>query len=78
MLIRGQDTRRFVLGGKEFLLTFEEWCGSVDRELQRIVGLDAVDLPDVDYYMMWDAQRSPFFAARAAINEAMPYPEVIE
>lgn len=48
--------------------SFEDWMASVDRQVSASVGLSADDLPDVDYYSLYESGATPASAAREAIQ----------
>ena len=51
---------------------FARWKRSVDFEIsKRVGGLTADDLPDVDYWSMWQEGKTPKQAAGRAIKNAM-------
>jgi hypothetical protein len=50
--------------------SFETWMEKVDEALEQIVGLSSLDLPDIDYYSLYESGVSPRRAARRAIKEA--------
>ena len=52
---------------------FEYWMKRVDDELNRKCGLMSDDLPDMDYWDMWESGRSPLTAALLAIRDAETY-----
>jgi hypothetical protein len=52
-------------------MTFEQWKAKVEEVLRFCYGVSADDLPDVDYYSMWEDDVSPRNAARRAIRNAM-------
>lgn len=52
---------------------FNFWMRQVDADLYKRVGLESLDLPDVDYYNMFDCGFSPRRAATAAIKYGEDY-----
>lgn len=50
-------------------LTFQQWKSQVNREIGRIVGLSADDLPDQAYWDMWEAGQSPKSVAQEVLAE---------
>lgn len=51
-------------------MTFDKWMGQVNLVLSsRIWGLDSDDLPDLDWFDMYDSGMSQFEAADTAIEE---------
>ncbi len=51
--------------------TFKEWKCLVNREISKRCGLTGDDLPDVDYYSMYEDETPPAEAAEEAIRNAM-------
>lgn len=52
-------------------MDFDTWFSRVDRAVMNTVGMGAEDLPDVDYWSMWEAGYSPGAAAKDTIAQAM-------
>lgn len=62
-------------------LTFTEWKRFVNKEITRLCGLTADDLPDVDYYQYYVDLAPPKEAAQYALEYAceemgMDYDEI--
>lgn len=53
--------------------TFDEWKKKVDAAVVRLCGLGADDLPDVDYWGMYEAGDTPTEAAREVVRNARNY-----
>ena len=50
--------------------TFEEWYEEVDRQVQRLSGLNRDDLPDCLYWDWYEDEVNPTTAAKRAIRNA--------
>lgn len=50
---------------------FKDYMSAVDKELHARCGMGHMDLPDVDYYGMFDSEVCPLEAAETAMDEAM-------
>ena len=53
--------------------SFDEWMAEVDSAIENEVYMISDDLPDVDYWDMWDGGTYPIEAARYAIRMARDY-----
>ena len=53
--------------------SFDEWMAEVDSAIENEVYMISDDLPDVDYWDMWDNGLTPFEAADFAIQAAKDY-----
>ena len=53
--------------------TYTLWKDRVDAELEKLCGLTSDDLPDCDYWHMWDAKYTPRAAAKAALRWARSF-----
>ena len=51
-------------------MTFDQWMKRVDAVLDRLVGMVSLDLPDVDYWSMYEDDNKPEFAALSALEAA--------
>ena len=51
-------------------MTFSEWMKRVDAVLVRICGMGSDDLPDVDYWELFDNDSDPAYAALHALEAA--------
>lgn len=51
-------------------MTFDQWMKKVDAVLFRICGMVSDDLPDIDYYELFDAESGPTYAALEALYAA--------
>lgn len=51
-------------------LTFEQWKNQVDEWLISSTGMTSEDLPDIDYFGLYEAGDSPKQAAKEAIRNA--------
>lgn len=51
-------------------MDFKTWMAKVSDEIESKVGLSLDDLPDMNYYEMWEDGISPANAARKAIRNA--------
>jgi hypothetical protein len=49
---------------------FDRWMKRVDEVIERRLMITSEDLPDVDYYGMFDSSLSPSEAASEAIRQA--------
>lgn len=47
-------------------MTFEEWLKAVDKILERRVGLSSWEMPDADWWDMWENMLSPDEAIAAS------------
>jgi hypothetical protein len=56
--------------GVKTKLPFEDWKERVDATIVRLVGLGSDDLPDCNYWDMWERGVSPVAAALVAIANA--------
>lgn len=54
-------------------MEFEPWKKSVDRELERICGLDSEGMADVDYWSLWKSGLGPRDAAEEALRSQDVY-----
>ncbi len=52
-------------------LSFDTWKARVQQYVLKQTGMTCDDLPDVDYYSMWENGDSPREAATEAIKYAM-------
>lgn len=52
---------------------FKHWLIDVDIACTELCGLSTADLPDCDYWKMWDEGLSPLEAAGRAIKNAGAY-----
>ena len=50
--------------------SFEEWKNEVDRVLEEKTGMTSSDLPDINYYGLWEEGVSPKSAALKAKKNA--------
>jgi hypothetical protein len=50
--------------------SFQSWMQEVDAAVSKKYGLSAYDLPDLDYYSMYEDGLSPKGAAAKAIRSA--------
>lgn len=53
--------------------TFEKWMLEVDINLERMVGVEAADLPDYSYWDSWNSGWTPKETAIEAIEWAWDY-----
>ena len=55
--------------------SFEEWKQAVTEHVRKMTHhmLDAEDLPDIDYYSMYDVGMSPALAANRALKNTKEY-----
>ena len=51
-------------------MTFEDWKNEVDTFLVNRCGLSSMDLPDCDYWNMWNDGLPSCDAAQTALEEA--------
>lgn len=51
-------------------MKFEEWIRLVDTILYESIGLNSHDLPDIDYWNMYNSNKTPKGAASKAIKAA--------
>jgi hypothetical protein len=49
---------------------FRAWKAHVNAAVRARIGLDADDLPDVDYWSMWSSGTTPKAAAARALRNA--------
>lgn len=52
-------------------LCFEDWKFAVDDELFGECSMTSDDLPDIEYYCLWEAGSSPRDAALEAISNLL-------
>lgn len=52
---------------------FESWKRRVDNELLKLSGMISDDLPDADYWSMFENGDTPKQAAKYVIRHAMSY-----
>lgn len=50
--------------------TFEEWMKEVDKAVISASGMSYQDLPDIDFYSIFDAGSAPAIAASEVLEEA--------
>jgi hypothetical protein len=51
--------------------TFDEWMAAVDREIAvSLCGLNSEDLPDANYYDMYESEYTPEDAAAEVLEDA--------
>lgn len=50
--------------------SFEDWMEAISADLWRAFGITVEDLPDCDYWEMWDSGFTPARAASFAIKNA--------
>ena len=51
-------------------LTFKVWLRHVDRQVSKKCGLGCMDLPDIDYWNLWNDGVEPRDAAFEVLEEA--------
>lgn len=54
-------------------MTFEHWMSKVDFYIDEMIGMSSYDLPDIDYYSLYDSGCTPRRAAQKAIRNANNY-----
>ena len=52
-------------------MSFDAWKQAVDRIILQMCGMCSEDIPDVDYYGMYQCQDTPKEAAKYAVKNAM-------
>jgi len=50
-------------------MSYQLWLVQLDRALERLAGLSYTELPDQNWWDMWDSGLAPGHAARKALIE---------
>lgn len=62
--------------GEDASPQFVEWLEAVDGEVEALCGISVFNLPDVDFYMFFDAEDSPESTAiNILTDEGFPFDE---
>jgi hypothetical protein len=59
-------------------MSFNDWMDKVNEEIAQIIMLDSDDLPDLDYFAMFEDNATPQQAARKALENAGFYQDDFE